>query len=64
MAVDQAAQFVDLCLDLEILEAMEADFVELCWRGDLEGVRAALQSGADVNSKWVGQIGLMTVRLC
>lgn len=30
---------------------MAAEFVKLCCDGDLEGVRAALQSGVDVNSK-------------
>ena len=30
---------------------MTAEFVELCSKGDLEGVQAALQSGVDVNSK-------------
>ena len=34
-------------------------FVDLCSRGDLEGVRAALQRGFDVNSKWSRQTGLM-----
>ena len=39
---------------------MAAEFVKLCWDGDLEGVQAALQSGVDVNSTDEdGQTGLM-----
>ena len=39
---------------------MAAEFVKMCHRGDLEGVRAALQSGVDVNSKGEdGYTGLM-----
>ena len=42
--------------------AMAAEFLDLCSDGDLEGVRASLQSGVDVNSKGkYGATGLMTV---
>ena len=41
---------------------MAAEFVKFCCEGDLEGVRAALQSGVDVNSKGrYGATALMTV---
>ena len=34
--------------------------IELCFKGDLEGVKAALQSGADVNTRdEAGETGLM-----
>ena len=39
---------------------MAAKLIRLCYEGDLEGVRAALQSGVDVNSKDEGgQTGLL-----
>ena len=39
---------------------MAAEFVKMCSEGDLEGVKAALQSGVDVNSKGrFGYTGLM-----
>ena len=39
---------------------MAGEFVGLCFRGDLEGVQAALQSGTDVNSQnGIGKTGLM-----
>ena len=39
---------------------MAAEFVKMCSDGDLEGVRAALQSGVDVNSRdGLGETGLM-----
>ena len=39
---------------------MAQEFVMLCLNGDLEGVQAALQSGADVNSQdEIGKTGLM-----
>ena len=39
---------------------MAAEFIKLCFDGDLEGVQAALQSGVDVNSKSdFGQTGLI-----
>ena len=39
---------------------MAAEFVKFCFEGDLDGVRAALQGGVDVNSKGVfGETGLM-----
>ena len=38
---------------------MTDQFFESCREGDLEGVRAALQGGVDVNSKdWAGRNGL------
>ena len=41
--------------------ALAAEFVDLCCEGDLEGVRAGLQNGFDVNSKDSsnGQTGLI-----
>ena len=41
--------------------ALAAKFVDLCYEGDLEGVRAALQNRLDVNSKDSsnGQTGLI-----
>ena len=48
------------CLDRPASEATNMSWVELCKDGDLEGVKAALQSGADVNTKdKIGETGLM-----
>ena len=47
---------IDECIDLSsrkehiTISPSSMSFVNLCRDGDLEGVRAALQSGADVNS--------------
>ena len=40
---------------------MAEEFLDMCYKGDLEGVQAALQSGVDVNSQDSsnGQTGLM-----
>ena len=40
---------------------MAEEFLDMCYKGDLEGVQAALQSGVDVNSqdRSNGQTGLM-----